>query len=302
MPGTSYHSLHHFISDGKWDARPVIDHTAGLVSRSLPKTKLTGFLVDETGTVKKGNKTVGVARQYCGNVGKIANSQVSVIGSLSNGDFSSIVDARLYLPESWCNDPDRCDKAGIPIEKRIFKTKTQIALDMIKHQASLGTTFDYVGGDAVYGSDMHLGTEIDRLGYVFMMDVRKSQRIFLQRPEVVYSRERKPSLQGIKAEQYCEQLDDPDWKCIEVRNTAKGVLKAHFHFVRVYVWDFVEQDIKQRMFVIRRTAKNEGYEYKYSLTNAEPAQYTEKVMGFMLKEKLISFNEVPLLSARDIRE
>jgi SRSO17 transposase len=75
---------------------------------------MTGLLIDESGWEKKGNKSVGVARQYCGNVGKVSNSQVAVFGSLSNGDFASMVDAQLYLPESWCEDSARMEEADIP--------------------------------------------------------------------------------------------------------------------------------------------------------------------------------------------
>ena len=80
-----YHTLHHFISDSNWDARSVMDQVAKDVSQSLPKKTLTGLLIDESGWVKKGNKSVGVGYQYCGNVGKTANSQVAVFGCLCNG-------------------------------------------------------------------------------------------------------------------------------------------------------------------------------------------------------------------------
>jgi SRSO17 transposase len=95
--------------------------------------KLTGLILDETGTVMKGDKSVGVGWLYCGNVGKTANSQVAVMACLSNGDFASMVDARLYLPKDWSNDPERCEKAGIPEEERLFKTKLDLAYEIILH-------------------------------------------------------------------------------------------------------------------------------------------------------------------------
>jgi len=111
---SNYFQMQHFISDSNWSYRDAIDVAAKQTSKSLPKTKLTGLIIDETGTEKKGDKSVGVGHQYCGNVGKTANSQVAVMGCLSNGDFASMVDARLYLPEDWCDDPKRCEKAGDP--------------------------------------------------------------------------------------------------------------------------------------------------------------------------------------------
>lgn len=75
------------------------------------------MIIDESGWVKKGSQSVGVGYQYCGNVGKLPNSQVLVFACLSYGDFASMVDARLYLPKDWCVDASRCDKAGIPMDK-----------------------------------------------------------------------------------------------------------------------------------------------------------------------------------------
>lgn len=101
---------------------------------------------------RKGDKSVGVGWQYCGNVGKISNSQVAVFACLNKGDFASMIDTRLYLPEDWCNDPARCKEAGIPNENRAFKTKLELAADIIQQQVRNGVQFDYIGEDGYYGS------------------------------------------------------------------------------------------------------------------------------------------------------
>jgi SRSO17 transposase len=147
---SDYHQMQHFISDSPWDSGELIDKVAIDVSRSLPKRKLTGLIIDESGWEKKGDKSVGVAPQYCGNVGKVSNSQAAVFGALSNGDFASMADARLYLPKVWCEDSVRCEEVGIPEEERIFKMKWKIAIDIIQHQQTLGVSFDYVGGDVLW--------------------------------------------------------------------------------------------------------------------------------------------------------
>lgn len=103
-----YHVLHHFISESNWDARAVMDKVAKDVSGSLPKETLSGLLIDESGWVKKGNKSVGVGYQYCGKMGKTANSQVAVFGCMCNCKYASLVDCRLYLPASWTSDAARC--------------------------------------------------------------------------------------------------------------------------------------------------------------------------------------------------
>jgi SRSO17 transposase len=141
----NYHQMQHFITESNWDERSVIDQVSKEVSSILPKRKLTGLIIDESDWVKKGDRSVGVGWQYFGNVGKISNSQVAVFACLSNGDFASMVDARLYLPEDWCNNPDRCKEAGIPTEKRLFKTKLELAVDIILQQVQNGVCFDYIG-------------------------------------------------------------------------------------------------------------------------------------------------------------
>ena len=133
--------MQHFISDAKWDARTVINKAALQTSSSLPKRKLTGLILDETGVEKKGNDSVGVGWHYCGNVAKTANSQVAVMACLSNGDFASLVDAQLYLPQDWIDDPVRCDKVGIPEERRVFKTKPELAAQIVENQIKLGVEF-----------------------------------------------------------------------------------------------------------------------------------------------------------------
>ena len=129
-----YDAKMEFISDSNWDSRAVIDQVAKDVSQSLPKQTLTGLLIDESGWVRKGDKSVGVGHQYCGNVGKTANSQVAVYGCLSNGKHVSLVDCRLYLPASWTTDSERCKEADIPVEERTFKTKQELAVEIIKRQ------------------------------------------------------------------------------------------------------------------------------------------------------------------------
>jgi SRSO17 transposase len=114
--------MQHFIIESNWDAKSVIDQVAKQVDQSLPNRKLTGLLIDESGWVKKGTKSVDVDHQYCGNVGKTSNSQVAVFGCLCNDQYASLVDTKLYLPKSWSEAPVKCEVAGIPREDRDFKT------------------------------------------------------------------------------------------------------------------------------------------------------------------------------------
>ena len=353
----NYHQVQHFISDSNWDARGLIDEVAKNVSRLLPKQTLTGLLIDESGWVKKGDKSVGVGHQYCGNVGKTANSQVAVFGCLCNGKYASLVDSRLYLPESWCQDAARCNEAGIPVEERDFKTKQSLAIDIIKHQLSLGNSFDYVGADGLYGNDAAFARSIDNLGLIYMLDIHSDQTIYLQKPELILP-ERKnakgPTPKRLKAStpdtnvsKYVKDLKSNEWKTIDIRHSSKGVLKGRFHFRTVYIWDKNINSVEERLLVVSSRRTKDGEEIKFSFTNAHLVQYTEHVIAymqaqrffiehsfkeqkqilgldqfqtrkwlswyhqvalnllvgsFMLKEKLLSQEDIPILSARDIME
>jgi len=353
-----YHQMQHFITESNWNERSLIDQVSQEVSSLLPKRKLTGLIIDESGWVKKGEKSVGVGWQYCGNVGKISNSQVAVFACLSNEDFASMVDARLYLPLDWCNDPVRCSEAGIPNENRVFKTRLELAVEIIKQQIKNGVSFDFIGGDGYYGNDANLANAINRMGYLYMLDIHSDQKIFIQQPELFlperkgskgpFPKRLKATTQDIGVAEYMKNLEDCDWKKIVVRNTAKGKLTGEYHFARVYIWNRSLDQIETRMLVIRRTmsAKNTA-EIKYSFTNANLEQYTQEglaymqaqrffvehcikeskqilgldqfqtrkwlawqhqvalnflVSSFILKEKLRCFDDLPLLSARDIKE
>ena len=352
-----YHKMQHFITESDWDARSVIDEVSRHVNQVMPRRKLTGLLIDESGWVKKGNKSVGVGHQYCGNVGKTANSQVAVFGCLSNGKYASLVDTRLYLPKSWCGDPSRCKEAGIPRQNRVFKTKPELAINIIRHQLEIGISFDYVGADGLYGNDPWFAREIDKMCLVYMLDIHCDQKIYIEKPEL-YLPERKsrygPAPKKLKAStpetsvrDYVKTLKARDWDKLEIRDSAKGKLKGLFHFKQVYIWDKNCNSVEKRLLVVSKRKTKDGEEIKYSFTNATLAQYTKQALAymqaqrffvehsfkeqkqilgmdqfqtrkwkswyqqvalnmlvgsFMLNEKLLNQDEIPLLSARDIMD
>jgi len=354
---SDYFQMQHFISDAKWDARQVMDHVAVRTSITLPKRKLTGLIIDETGTVKKGDKSVGVGWQYCGNVGKISNSQVAVMACLSNGDFASMVDARLFLPKDWCNNAERCEEAGIPEHERHYRTKLELAREIILNQIKLGSDFDFVSADGFYGNDPEFASSIEDMGYLYMLDVHADQPIYFEQPEIKVPARKsnkgrtptiaKPDKKSIRVDKYAESLDAEKWIKIKVRNTCKGTLTAYYHFAKVFIWNKTRNTIERRLLVIRRTKTKKGFENKYSFTNANFEQYTKQAIAYMqaqrffvehcikeskqvlgmsqfqtrkwkawyhqiainlmvacflLKEKLRCFEDLPLLSAWDIKD
>ncbi|NJO02511.1 MAG: IS701 family transposase [Bacteroidia bacterium] len=234
-----YYQTQHFISDSSWDAQALMDHVSKEASSNFTTNKLIGLHIDETGVRKKGKQSIGVDRQYCGNIGKIDNSQVAVYAALSQGDFATLIDSKLYLPKSWTSDKQRLEKAKVNLDRREFKTKQELALEIINHQISLKTRFDYIGGDALYGADQKLTDAIDAMAIPFLMDIRENQHVYPEEPQIRVPKQKsnrgrkpkipKPDIVAISVSEYMKTLKHDDFMLIKVRNTAKGKLKCLYH-------------------------------------------------------------------------
>jgi SRSO17 transposase len=128
----THQSLHHFVAQADWSAEAVLDVVRARVLPAIERHgPLQAWIVDDTGFPKKGRHSVGVARQYCGQLGKQDNCQVAVTLSVANDHASLPVACRLYLPEVWADDPVRRSRAGVPADVA-FQTKPAIALDQIR--------------------------------------------------------------------------------------------------------------------------------------------------------------------------
>ena len=129
----------------------------------------SALLIDESGITKKGNKSVGVARQWNGRIGKVDNCQVGVYAALSRGSRSTLIDTRLYLPSSWVEDKARCAVAGVPNQSRRVKSKPGLALEMVRYNRRLGVRFSWVGMDGLYGNDPVLLRSLEGDGEIFVV-------------------------------------------------------------------------------------------------------------------------------------
>ncbi len=177
IPESNYQQLQHFISDSEWDAKAVINNVAENTNLSLESLAgEKGLILDESGNEKAGEKSVGVARQYIGNVGKVCNSQVGVYAGLSRADKISLVGAKLYLPQTWTTDKKRCEKAGIPKEERKYRTKPELGLEIIRELEG-AIDYDWVGGDSIYGNSPELRQSLRGLGKAFVLDVGEELQV-----------------------------------------------------------------------------------------------------------------------------
>jgi len=183
IPESNYQQLQHFISDSEWDGAAVMRDVAENTNHSLESLEgEKGLILDESGNEKAGKNSVGVARQYIGNVGKVCNWQVGVYAGLSGGDKIGLVGAKLYLPREWTKDKKRCEQAGIPKEARKYRTKPELGLEIIKQLEGL-IEYDWVGGDSLYGNSPQLRHRLRELGKAYVLDVGEELQVCVEKPQ-----------------------------------------------------------------------------------------------------------------------
>ena len=174
----AHRSLHHFVANADWSQEALLRQVRTLVLPAIEKSgAVTASIVDDTGFPKKGVHSVGVARQYCGQLGKQDNCQIAVSLSVANEHASLPIAFRLYLPEDWAADPVRRARAGVP-EDVVFKTKPQIALDQIRAARAEGVAEGVVLADAGYGINTALRTALTGMGLTYVVGVQSSARLW----------------------------------------------------------------------------------------------------------------------------
>ncbi|HEY3929276.1 MAG TPA: IS701 family transposase [Candidatus Koribacter sp.] len=173
-----HQSLLHFVGQAAWSDDQVLSQVRALVLPAIERHgRIEAWIIDDTGFPKKGKHSVGVARQYCGQLGKQDNCQAAVSLSIANRHASLPVRYRLYLPEGWANDAARRRKAGVP-EEIVFATKPQIALDQLRWAVAAGLPRGVVLLDAGYGNHTELRTEIGALGLTYVAGILSSTTVW----------------------------------------------------------------------------------------------------------------------------
>jgi SRSO17 transposase len=229
--------LQHFIASPAWDDAPL---RRVLVAKADALVGGAGavLVVDDTALPKKGRHSVGVARQYCGCLGKQANCQVLVSLTLARGEVPVPVGLRLFLPAEWTKDPDRCAQAGVPEEHRRVLAKAEIALEEIDRLIAAGACFDRVLADAGYGMGAAFRRGLSARGLVWAVGVLKTQNVYLptvelHRPTAATGRPRKHPVPSEAPGAAEAVLASADWRRISWRNGTKGPLAAAFAARRV---------------------------------------------------------------------
>jgi len=297
---SDYYQIQHFISESPWDARAGFDRVAADTSQLFGSHERVGLLIDESAHRKKGKKSVGVARQYCGTIGKVDNCQVAVYAALSAEKYYGLIDTALYLPEEWTSDEQRCKKAGVPPmpsgTKRVCKSKVELALDIIKHQMELGTWFHFIGADGLYGNSYWFQSELDKLDLLFVLDIHSDQYVYTEPPLIAIpakttSAGRKPTRYKatgtpVEVRELAKNIDKEQWEKICLRKTGKGDLKCLGYVQKVYLWDGQSSDYMERKLVLRVTENKDGsWEYRYAISNARDGECTTEELVRMQSQR-----------------
>lgn len=277
VPDAVWHEQQHFITYSPWDANGLMARLAHDANLLLGGDEDTFLLGDESGFSKKGSKSVGVARQWNGRLGKIDNCQVGVFTALARRDRVTLIDTRLFLPEEWTNDQERCRRAGVPEDRLQHRTKPQLLLEMVKQHRANGVQFAWVSADALYGNDPAYLRGLDDQGETFMADVQCKQHIYLDdpkpyRPRRKFKRGRKPTRlksrrKSIRVDRWVAKQPDSTWQTITLRQTTKGELTVRVLHRLVWLWDGKEQSARQWHLIVCEKTTEEP-QRKYSMSNA----------------------------------
>jgi SRSO17 transposase len=173
------YGVQHLLGRAAWSADAVRDDLRTYVVEHLGESDAV-LVIDETGFLKKGTKSVGVARQYSGTAGRIENCQIGVFLAYATRRGRTFLDRELYLPRAWAADPDRRAVAGVPAEVP-FATKPQLARQMITRALAAGVPCGWITGDSVYGSDWRMRSWLEEQRLAYVLGVTAQYRIFTGR-------------------------------------------------------------------------------------------------------------------------
>lgn len=275
VPGSDNQSLQHFISNSPWDDESLTLKIQKNVIELIGDAEHGSIHVDEKGFPRKAKLSVGVKRQYCGNLGKVDNCQVGVFLGYVNtiGNYRSLLDKRLYLPEEWAENMERRRECCVP-DDIVFKTKAELASDMIINFKNRGFPFGWIGFDGFYGEQPEFLDGLDDEGIIYCGDIPCDTRVWLEKPKVEVpprkgNRGRKPTkkklVEGEPLPVEVRNITPDKLYNLVLRDTERGELRADMAFLRVYP---VRKGLpgKKTWLIIR---KDKGInKTKYQLSNA----------------------------------
>jgi SRSO17 transposase len=280
-----HQSLLHFVGNSPWSDERVLGKVQELVVPSITRREpIQAWIIDDTGIPKKGEHSVGVHHQYCGQLGKQANCQVAVTLSIANHHGSLPIAHRLYLPKEWIDDEERREKAHVPPDIT-FKTKPQIALEQIRAAMLAGVAPGVVLGDCGYGVNSTLRLTLMEWGLTYIVGITSA---LLVRPV----RADHPETPRVNVKKLALSLPKRAWRTVVWREGTNVKLRSRFARVRV------------------RTAPSRGKEFaeetlliEWPKDEAEPTKYwLANVDQNMLLRRLVDFAKLRWRIERDYEE
>ncbi len=282
--GENVRDMQHFVGQSPWPKEPAVIIHQGLIASTLGEAEGV-MLIDESGVVKQGQDSVGVAAQYCGSVGKVANCQVGVhLGYVSRQGYS-LVDSRLFVPDEWFDDAhaERRQACGVP-ENLVFQTKPEIGLDLLhaavkrNEPAEEALPFQWVAADELYGDSPAFRDGVAALDKWYFTEIKTTTQVWLTRPEVYIPawkghgrhptrlRLRNPSQKAITVQEVAAQVPQPAWTRATIKEGSKGPIVCDFAFLRV-IESRAGLPGPEVWLVIRRNVDNPA-EVKFYFSNA----------------------------------
>jgi SRSO17 transposase len=285
-----YDQLHHFIASSVWD-------TAALQEVLLVEAdRMVGgddawLIIDDTALPKKGERSVGVAPQYASALGKNANCQTLVSLTLASGEVPVMVGLRLFLPKIWMSDPTRLARAGVPEDRRAYRTKPQIALEEIDRVRAAGMRFGCVLADAGYGLSAPFRQGLSERGLTWAVGIPFKQKVYPAEVAMIFpvagrGRPRKRHVPDTPSVMAQAMLETASWRQVSWRRGTKGRLSARFAAMRVRVADGPPQRIGtmgaqhlpgEEVWLIGEHRSTE--ERKYYLSNLPPDTSLKRLAG-----------------------
>ena len=239
-------SLQYFVGQSQWETEPVIATHQELIGESLGEEDGV-MLIDESSSVKQGTASVGVAAQYCGSVGKIANGQVGVYLGYASRKGYSLIEGRLFMPSQWLEEEhtEQRQVCGVP-EELVFKTKPEIGLELLKSAIQRGNLpFSWVAADALYGDSSAFRDGIAATGKWYFTAIKDNSLIWCSAPKVhipqwsghghhpTQLRLSDARKHPIQVKDLVKKIQKQDWTRAVIKEGSKGPIVCDFAFLRV---------------------------------------------------------------------
>jgi SRSO17 transposase len=283
IEGCVVRSVQKFIAQSPWSDDVLLEQLQKHVVADLGEPDAT-LNVDETGFPKKGTKSVGVKRQYAGCLGRTDNCQIGVFVNYRSTKGHTLIDRRLFLPEEWAADMDRRAEAGVP-ESVVFRTKPQLALEMVQQALQRQVPFTWVTADSVYGDSPTFVQGVRGLGKWYVVDSSSDARVWLTQPEVIPagtkgargrpSKHPRVATTPQRVDEVVTQLPANAWTRVVVAEGSQG--PRIYEYTCLWVW-FSEEGLpsgRERLLV--RRSVGQQVEVKFHRSNAPEEFPLEKL-------------------------